>query len=397
VNEAVIIDSVRTPIGKLGGMLSTVLVDFLAAKVIKETLKRSGVASDLVDEVIMGQAKQSADSSNLGRLALLRAELPVQVPGYTIHRQCGSGLQAINSADMQIKLGLSDVIIAGGAESMSTAPYYIRDARYGYRSGNGLLLDPNTESQPYSQPIEKYGNLTMGITAENLAKKYKIDRFEQDEFALRSQELAAKAIQNGFFKDQIVPYEVKQRKETILFEQDEHPRNTTLEKLSALKPVFQLDGTVTAGNASGRNDAASAILMMNESVAKERGYKPKARIIAQASVGVDPNIMGIGPVYSTQKVLKMSGLSLKDIGLIELNEAFSAQALAVIKELDLNLDTVNVNGGAIALGHPIGATGAILTTKLLHEMERRGEKYGLVTLCIGGGQGISTIFENLQV
>lgn len=345
----------------------------------------------------MGQAKQSADSSNLARLALLRAELPVQVPGYTIHRQCGSGLQAINSADMQIKLGLSDVIIAGGAESMSTAPYYIREARFGYRSGNGLLLDPNTESQPYSQPIEKYGNLTMGITAENLAKKYKIDRLEQDEFALRSQELAAKAIQSGFFKDQIVPYEVKQRKETILFEQDEHPRNTTLEKLAALKPVFQSDGTVTAGNASGRNDAASAILMMNESVAKERGIKPKARIIAQASVGVDPDIMGIGPVYSTQKVLKMSGLSLKDIGLIELNEAFSAQALAVIKELDLNLDTVNVNGGAIALGHPIGATGAILTTKLLHEMERRGEKYGLVTLCIGGGQGISTIFENLQV
>ncbi|MFB3160086.1 thiolase family protein [Neobacillus sp. 179-J 1A1 HS] len=397
MNEAVIIDSVRTPIGRLGGVFSTVLVDFLAAKVIKETLKRCGVASDLVDEVIMGQAKQSADSSNLARLALLRAELPVQVPGYTIHRQCGSGLQAINSADMQIKLGLSDVIIAGGAESMSTSPYYIRDARYGYRSGNGLLLDPNTESQPYSQPIEKYGNLTMGITAENLAKKYKIDRLEQDEFALRSQELAARAIQNGFFKDQIIPYEVKQRKETILFEQDEHPRNTTLEKLSALKPVFQSDGTVTAGNASGRNDAASAILMMNESVAKERGYKPKARIIAQASVGVDPNIMGIGPVYSTQKVLKMSGLSLKDIGLIELNEAFSAQALAVIKELDLNLDTVNVNGGAIALGHPIGATGAILTTKLLHEMERRGEKYGLVTLCIGGGQGISTIFENLQV
>ncbi|QGQ45652.1 thiolase family protein [Metabacillus sediminilitoris] len=397
MNEAVIIDSVRTPIGRLGGALSTVLVDFLAAKVIKENIKRSGVTSDLVDEVIMGQAKQSADSSNLARLALLRAELPVQVPGYTIHRQCGSGLQAINSADMQIKLGLSDVIIAGGAESMSTAPYYIREARFGYRSGNGLLLDPNTESQPYSQPIEKYGNLTMGMTAENLAKKYKIDRLEQDEFALRSQELAAKAIQSGFFKDQIVPYEVKQRKETILFEQDEHPRNTTLEKLSVLKPVFQSDGTVTAGNASGRNDAASAILMMNESIAKERGFKPKAKIIAQASVGVDPDIMGIGPVYSTQKVLKMSGLSLKDIGLIELNEAFSAQALAVIKELDLNLDTVNVNGGAIALGHPIGATGAILTTKLLHEMERRGEKYGLVTLCIGGGQGISTIFENLQV
>ncbi|MFS0671061.1 thiolase family protein [Peribacillus frigoritolerans] len=397
MNEAVIIESVRTPIGRLGGSLSTVLVDFLAAKVITEVSNRSGVTPDLVDEVILGQAKQSADSSNLGRLALLRAGLPVQIPGYTIHRQCGSGLQAINSADMQIKLGLSDVIIAGGAESMSTAPYYIRNARFGYRSGNGLLLDPNTESQPYSQPIEEYGNLTMGETAENLARKYGIGRGEQDEFALRSQELAKKAIQTGIFKDEIVPYEINNRKESLLFDTDEHPRHTTLEKLSALKPVFQANGTVTAGNASGRNDAASAILMMNESIARERGFKPKARIVAQASIGVSPEIMGIGPVYSTKKVLNMSGLRLEDIGLIELNEAFSAQALAVIKELNLNIEKVNVNGGAIALGHPIGATGAILTTKLLHEMERRGEKYGLVTLCIGGGQGISTIFENFQV
>jgi acetyl-CoA C-acetyltransferase len=397
MNDAVIVESVRTPIGKLGGALSNVLVDFLAAKVIKEVVNRSELDPGLVDEVILGQAKQNADSSNLARLALLRAGLPVQIPGYTLHRQCGSGLQAINNADMQIKLGLSDVVIAGGAESMSTAPYYIRQARYGYRSGNGLLLDPNTESQPYSQPIEEYGPLRMGDTAENLAKKYEIDRVEQDEFALRSQELAKKAIDNGLFKNEIIPYEVNSRKGSSLFETDEHPRQTTLERLSTLKPVFNPNGTVTAGNASGRNDAASAILMMSDSIARERGFKPKARIVAQASSGVSPEIMGIGPVYSTQKALNMSGLRLEDIGLIELNEAFSAQALAVIKELNLNLKTVNVNGGAIALGHPIGATGAILTTKLLHEMERRGEKYGLVTLCIAGGQGITTIFENLQV
>ncbi|MBX9970746.1 thiolase family protein [Priestia aryabhattai] len=397
MKDAVIVESVRTPIGKLGGALSNVLVDFLAAKVIKEVVNRSELDPGLVDEVILGQAKQNADSSNLARLALLRAELPVQIPGYTLHRQCGSGLQAINNADMQIKLGLSDVVIAGGAESMSTAPYYIRQARYGYRSGNGLLLDPNIESQPYSQPIEEYGPLRMGDTAENLAKRYKIDRVEQDEFALRSQELAQRAIINGLFKSEIVPYEVNNRKDSFLFESDEHPRSTTLEKLSTLKPVFNPNGTVTAGNASGRNDAASAVLMMSESIARERGFTPKARIVAHASSGVSPEIMGIGPVYSTQKALNMSGLCLEDIGLIELNEAFSAQALAVIKELNLNLETVNVNGGAIALGHPIGATGAILTTKLLHEMERRGEKYGLVTLCIAGGQGITTIFENLQV
>ncbi|RAS86620.1 acetyl-CoA acetyltransferase [Priestia endophytica] len=397
MNEVVIVESVRTPIGKLGGSLGTVLVDFLAAKVIKEIIQRAQLDAHLVSEVIMGQAKQSADSSNLARLALLRADLPVNVPGYTIHRQCGSGLQAINTADMQIKLGLSDVIIAGGAESMSTAPYYLRNARYGYGAGNGLLLDPNIESQPYSQPIEEYGNLTMGATAENIAKQYKIDRLEQDEFALRSQELAKKAIDGGLFLKEIVPYQVQKRKEVFWFEKDEHPRQTNLEKLSALKPVFQNDGTVTAGNASGRNDGASAILMMNKIIAMEKGIEPKARIVAQASSGVSPEIMGIGPVSSTRKALDMSNLTMDDIGLIELNEAFSAQALAVIKELNLDMEKVNVNGGAIALGHPIGATGAILTTKLLHEMERRGEKYGLVTLCIAGGQGITTIFENLQV
>ena len=351
----------------------------------------------IVDEVIFGQAKQSADSSNLARLALLRAGLPVEVPGYTVHRQCGSGVQSINNAALQIMTGQSEIIIAGGAESMSTAPYYIRNARYGLGAGNGEIVDPNTESQPRSQPIEVYGNLTMGYTAENLAEKYNISREEQDEFALRSQTLASEAIKSGRFSKEIVPYEVKHKKEVKVFKVDEHPRLTSLEKLNNLKPVFKENGTVTAGNSSGRNDGASAVLVMSEEAALKRGLKPKARIIAQASSGVSPEIMGIGPVEATKKALSKAKLSLDEIGLIELNEAFSAQALAVIKELNMDLDRVNVNGGAIALGHPLGATGSILMTKLLHEMERRDVKYGLVTLCIGGGQGITTIVENLQV
>lgn len=397
MKNVVIIDSVRTAIGKIGGTIKDIEVDHLAAKVIQEILLRTGMEKNKVDEVILGQTKQSTDTPNLSRLALLRAGLPVEVPGYTVHRQCGSGLQAINNAALQIMSGVSDVIIAGGAESMSTAPYYIRKARYGFGSGNGEIVDPNTESQPRSQPIEIYGNLTMGYTAENLAEKYKISREEQDEFALRSQELAHTAIQDGRFHQEIVPYEVKHRKGVTIFEIDEHPRLTSLEKLAALKPVFKENGTVTAGSSSGRNDGASAVLMMSEEAAYKHALKPKAKIIAQAVSGVSPEIMGIGPVQATKKALSMAGLSIDDIDLIELNEAFAAQALAVIKELNLDLEKVNVNGGAIALGHPLGATGAILMTKLLHEMERRGKKYGLVTLCIGGGQGITTIVENMQV
>jgi len=394
MKNSYIIGSVRTAIGKMGGTLKNVPVDHLAEKVIREVLQRYG-PEVAVDEVILGQAKQSADTSNLARLAALRADLPVSVTGYTVHRQCGSGLQAINNAEMQLRMGLSDVVVAGGAESMSTAPYYIRNARYGYGAGNGLLLDPNTESQPCSQPVEKYGNLTMGLTAENLAEKYNISRAEQDEFAHRSQELADQAIKEGKFKEEIVPFDVKERKKTISFEKDEHLRLSSVEKISTLKPVFKENGSVTAANSSGRNDGAAAVLMMNEEKMKAYGLKPKAKIIAQAVSGVSPEIMGIGPVESTQKALKQCGLSINDIGLIELNEAFAAQALSVIKEAEMDINRVNVNGGAIALGHPIGATGAILMTKLLHEMERRGEKYGLVTLCIGGGQGISTIVEYL--
>ncbi|MEK3765428.1 thiolase family protein [Solibacillus sp. FSL K6-4121] len=396
MKNAVIIDAVRTPIGTMGGTLKDVEVDLLAAHVIRALVDRTGINASEIDEVILGQAKQSTDTPNLARVALLRAELPVEVAGYTVHRQCGSGLQAILDAVKQIQCGWSDVVIAGGAESMSTAPYYIRNARYGYGAGNGLLLDPNTESQPRSQPQEKYGTFTMGYTAENLVDQYGISREEQDEFALRSQQLATDAIENGLFESQIIPYEIKARKGSQIFERDEYPRQTTLDKLGTLKPVFKQDGTVTAGNSSGRNDAASALILMSEEKAHVLGLKPRAKIIAQAAVGVSPEIMGIGPVPATKKALEQAGLTLDDIGLIELNEAFAGQALAVLKEWNIPLEKVNVNGGAIALGHPLGATGAILTTKLINELERRKERYGLVTLCIGGGLGISAIIENLN-
>lgn len=397
MKNVLIVDSVRTAVGRIGGSLRDVDVDFLAAKVIEEVINRTGVSKEEIDEVIIGQAKQSTDAPNLARLALLRAGLPIEVTGYTVHRQCGSGLQAINNGAQQIMCGLSDIVIAGGAESMSRAPFYIRNGRYGFGVGNTEILDSNTESQPRSQPIETYGNLTMGMTAENLAEKYQISREEQDEFALRSQVLAQAAIEEGRFNSQIIPYEVKQRKHSFLFDKDEHPRETNMEKLRKLKPVFKENGTVTAGNTSGRNDGAGAVLLMTDEAAQKYELKPKARVIAQAVAGVSPEIMGIGPAPATRKALKQAGLTLDDISLIELNEAFAAQALAVIKELGLDLNRVNVNGGAIALGHPIGGSGAVLMTKLLHELERRGERYGLATFCIGGGLGITTIVENLQV
>ncbi|MFD1780184.1 thiolase family protein [Fredinandcohnia salidurans] len=396
MQNSYIVEAVRTPIGKIGGTMKDITVDRLGEAVIREVISRTGLDIS-IDEIILGSAKQSADTSNLARVASLRAGVPEEVPAYTVHRQCGSGIQAIHNADQQIRLGLSDVVIAGGAESMSTAPYYIRNARFGIKSGNALILDPNTESQPGSQPIEKYGPLVMGSTAETLASQYHISREEQDEFALRSQKLASNAINKGYFKDEILPIEIKDRRNHFYFDTDEHPRETTLEKLAKLPPAFMEAGSVTAGNSSGRNDGASAVLMMSEEKIKEYGLSPKARIIAQASKGVSPTVMGIGPVASTQLALKQCGLTIDDIDLIELNEAFSAQALAVIKSLELDLNKVNVNGGAIALGHPIGATGAILMTKLLYEMRRRNLKYGLVTLCIAGGMGITSIIENLQV
>ena len=392
-----VVESVRTAIGKMGGALKEVQPDFLAAKVIEEVVRRANIDKNAVDEVILGQTKQSSDAPNIARSALLRAGLPVDIPGYTVQRQCGSALQAINNGAQQIISGLGEVIVAGGVESMSLAPFYIRNARYGVGTGNTVLVDSNTESQERSQPIEEYGILTMGMTAENLAEIYKISRIEQDEFAQRSQELAHQAITSGRFEKEILPYEIRERKSVKTFAVDEHPRLSTVEKLGSLKPVFNENGTVTAGNSSGRNDGASAVVLMSGEAVEKYGVKPKARIVSQAVSGVSPEIMGIGPVSATKLALKRADLTLADIGLIELNEAFAAQSIAVIKELNLDLDKVNVNGGAIALGHPLGATGSILTTKLLHEMERRGVKYGLVTLCIGGGQGITTIFENCQI
>lgn len=397
MRNVVIVDGVRTAIGRMGGSLKDIEVDTLSEVVMREALHRTGVNGAEVDQVIWGHAKQSSDHPNLARLAALKAGLPVEVPGYTVHRQCASGLQAILNAAQEIMCGYSDIILAGGAESMSTAPYYLRKARYGYEAGNAEILDPNTESQPRAQPMEVYGNLTMGLTAENLAEKYNISRKEQDQFALLSQERAAAAISNGVFQKEIVPVEIKSKKETLIFNQDEHPRLTSFEKLGQLKAVFKNGGTVTAGNASGRNDGASALIVMAEEVAIKRGLKPRLRIVAQASAGVSPEIMGIGPVPSTKKALQQAGLNIDDIDLIELNEAFAAQTLAVMKELNLDIDKVNVNGGAIALGHPIGGTGAILMTKLMHELERSQKRFGLVTLCIGGGQGLSAIVENLSL
>ena len=397
MKEAVIISGVRTAIGKLGGALQDVLVEHLASQVLVEAIRRAGFKADALDEVILGHAKQSTDTPNLARVAALYADLPVEIPAYTVHRQCASGMQAIISAAQQIRLGDSAVVAAGGAESMSTAPYYLRKARFGYGSGNGELLDPNTESQPKSQPIEKYGCLTMGLTAENLAEKYGITRLEQDEFALNSQNKAQASIAAGRFIPEILPVPVKAGKKVTEFSVDEFPKATSLEILGSLKPVFKKDGTVTAGSSSGRNDGAAALVLMDREKAKALGLIPLMRVVSYASVGVSPEIMGIGPVPATLKALTLAGLSLKDIGLIELNEAFAAQSLAVIRELGIDQGILNVNGGAIALGHPIGATGARIIVTLMHEMLRREVRYGLATLCIGGGQGSTVILENLKI
>jgi acetyl-CoA C-acetyltransferase len=396
MQEVVIVSLVRTALGKMGGALKDVQPEDLAQVVMKEAIARAGVEPASIDEVIFGQTKQSADAANLARVAALKAGIPVEVPAYTVMRQCGSGLQAINNAMQMIQCGLAEIVLAGGVESMSNAPYYLRMARYGYTAGNGVLVDSNTESQPRSQPIEKFGSLTMGMTAENLAEKYRISREEQDEFALGSQEKALAAIANGKFKDEITPVKIPRKKgDPVVFEIDEFPRKTSLELLAKLPPVFKKDGTVTAGNSSGRNDGAAAAVVMSAKAAEKKNIKPLARILSQAVAGVSPEIMGIAPAPATRKALKLAGLTQEDIGLIELNEAFAAQSLAVIKELGLNREIVNVNGGAIALGHPLGCSGARIMTTLIYEMRRRNVKYGLAAICIAGGQGIADVVELL--
>ncbi|MCE5192988.1 MAG: thiolase family protein [Candidatus Cryosericum sp.] len=398
MKSVVITSALRTPVGSMGGVFRDVSDVELARTVLEALVLRSGIDKSIVDEVVLGQAKQHADAPNIARVAALKAGFPEEVPAYTVHRQCSSGLQAILNAVWQIQADYGDIIVAGGVESMSNAPYYLRNARYGYHSGNGTLVDPNTESQPKSQPEETYGSFSMGMTAENLAEKYGITRREQDEFAYASHVHAIAAAGAGRFMDEIVPISVPlARAQSTLVDADEGPRrDTSLEKMAGLKPAFKEGGTVTAGNSSTRNDGAAAVLVMSEDKAAELGVKPLARFVAAGIAGVDPKFMGIGPVPATHKALARAGLSLDDIGLIELNEAFAAQSLAVVKELGLNRDILNVNGGAIALGHPLGCSGTRITVTLIHEMLRRGTRYGLATICVAGGQGVSAIFENLS-
>ncbi len=399
MKEVVVASAVRTAIGTMGGTLKDIECDHLAAIPIEECINRANIKKEDVEEVIMGQAKITTDAANLARVAALKAQIPEEVPAYTVMRQCGSGLEAVHSAAQKIYCGLAGIVVAGGVESMSTAPYYLRNARFGYNAGNAVLVDSNTESQPRSQPEEVYGRIWhMGLTAENLADKYKIDREEQEEFALSSQNKAKAAIEEGHFEEQIVPIEIKHKKEIINFDTDEHPRTVTKGKLAKLPLAFKENGTVTAGTSSGRNDGASALVIMSKEKSEELGVKPMVRIISQAVTGVSPELMGIGPVEATKKALRNVNLTLDDIDLIELNEAFAAQALACIKELGLqnNHDKINISGGAIALGHPLGATGAIILTKLIYDMKRKEKQYGLATLCIAGGQGITTIVENLN-
>ncbi|MGM9925024.1 MAG: acetyl-CoA C-acetyltransferase [Bacillus sp. (in: firmicutes)] len=391
MHEVVIVSAVRTAIGGFMGSLSEIPAPELGGIVIKEAVKRSGIKGEQIDEVIMGNVLQAGLGQGPGRQAALYAGLPVEVPSMAINKLCGSGLKAVHLAAQAIQTGEAEIVVAGGMENMSLAPYLLPGGRTGYRMGNVEVVDSMIKDG-LQCAINSYH---MGITAENLAEKYNLTREEQDEFAARSQQRAIEAMEEGKFKDEIVPIEIPQRKgEAVIFDTDEYPRaGITAEGLSKLKPAFKKDGTVTAGNASGINDGAAALVLMSREKADQLGIKPMCVLKGFGTAGVDPSIMGIGPVQATKKALKQAGLSMADLNLIEANEAFAAQSLAVGRELEFPHGIVNVNGGAIALGHPIGASGARILVTLLHEMKRRDAHYGLATLCIGGGQGISAIIE----
>jgi 3-oxoadipyl-CoA thiolase len=399
MREVVIVDAVRTPIGRYNGSLRHIRPDDLGAVVIKALIERNpGVPASQIEEVVLGNANQAGeDNRNVARMSGLLAGLPVEVAGTTINRLCGSGLDAVNYAARAILAGEGDIFIAGGTESMTRAPLVMAKPQTEFPRGNMEMFDTTIGWRFVNDKLkEMYGTDSMPETAENVAKKYGISREAQDEFAAESQLRAQKAIEAGRFENEIVPvvYEDKKGNKTII-DRDEHPRpGTTVDKLAKLKPLFK-DGTVTAGNASGVNDGASALLLMSLDKAEELGLKPLAKYVVSATAGLEPSIMGMGPVYAVQKVLKRSDLSLADIDLIELNEAFAAQSLGCIKELGLDQSKVNVNGGAIAFGHPLGASGARILTTLLYEMKKRNSKYGLATMCVGVGQGIATIIENI--
>ncbi|WP_144481051.1 thiolase family protein [Cytobacillus oceanisediminis] len=384
--EAVIVSAVRSAIGRQGGALATVPAHVFGAEVIKEAIRRASVQPEMIEDIIMGNV--ISGGGNIARLTALQTGLSLELPGLTIDRQCGSGINAVTLAAQAIRAGDGDIYIAGGIESMSRAPYLMDKPDKPYSP-----VPPSFRKSRLSP--EEIGNPPMGITAENLAEKYSISREEQDEFALASQHKMAAAMADGRFDKQIVPITIPVRKgELIVFNKDEHPRpQTTIEALSKLPPAFLQGGTVTAGSSSGLNDAAAALVIMSREKAQELGVKPMAVIREQAIAGVDPNIMGIGPVPAVRKVLERSGLNLDDMDLIEINEAFAAQVIACDRELNMDMEKVNVNGGAIAHGHPLGATGAILMTKAVYELERRDGRYAMITACIGGGQGIAAIIE----
>jgi acetyl-CoA C-acetyltransferase len=387
--EVVLVGACRTPVGTYGGQLKDTKAVDLGAIVMQEALKRAGITADQVDEVIFGCVLQAAQGQNVTRQSAIKAGIPETVPAFTMNKVCGSGLRSVSLAAQIIKAGDADIIMAGGMENMSAAPYALEKARYGYRMNNGTLVDVMIKDGLW----EAFNDYHMGITAENVAEQYGITREEQDQFGLRSQDLAAKAIAAGKFKDEIVPVVIRGKKGDIVFDADEHPRATTAEKLAQLKPAFKKDGTVTAGNASGINDGAGAVIVMSKEKADELGIKPMAKVISYASGGVDPKIMGVGPVPATRRALEKAGMTVDDIDLIEANEAFAAQSIAVARDLgwENTMEKVNVNGGAIALGHPIGASGMRILISLLYEMQKKDSKTGLATLCIGGGQGTALI------
>jgi acetyl-CoA C-acetyltransferase len=391
MRDVVIVSAVRTAIGSFMGTLSNTPATDLGAIVIKEAVNRAGISGDQVDEVIMGNVLQAGLGQGPARQAALKAGLPIQVSSMAINKLCGSGLKAVHLAAQAIQTGEAEIVVAGGMENMSLAPYLLMDGRTGYRMGDGKILDSMIQDG-LQCAINSYH---MGVTAENIAEQYNLSREEQDEFAAWSQQKAEAAIKDSKFNDEIVPVVLPQRKgEPVVFDTDEFPRSgVTAEKLAKLKPAFKKDGTVTAGNASGINDGAAALVLMSREKAEELGIKAMAVIRGNGTSGVDPKMMGIGPVPASKKALAKAGLSINEMDLVEANEAFAAQSLAAGRDLEIPKEKLNVNGGAVALGHPIGASGARVLVTLLHEMKRRESRYGLATLCIGGGQGIATVVE----
>lgn len=395
MEEIYIVSGVRTAIGKYGGSLKSVPAHVLGSAVIREAVHRANVDPERINEVILGEVRQSTEASNIARCALLEAGLPETIPGFTVNRLCASAMQAIYSGVQEIQLGEADCIVAGGTENLSRAPVYIRNGRWG--DGPMKLVDSNIEAGTTAQPASLYGTeLSMPRTAENVAERFGITREEQDLFACESQRRATAAIQAGHFQEEILPIEVKERKQRFLFDTDEFVKaNTNMEILSKLRPIVKADGTVTAGNSCGLNDGAACLVLMSGKLVKETGAQPLAKIKGMTTAALDPTIMGYGPVPATQKLLQKLHMDLSQIDLVELNEAFAAQAVACIRDLKLNPEKVNISGGAIALGHPLGCTGARLIVTLMHNLKRTGGRLGLATLCIGGGQSMATVIEML--